>query len=45
MRFLYRLLIWKQGEGTILMRVSRRHIARETKGRRNSKAMAGRMLL
>jgi hypothetical protein len=45
MKFVYRLLIWKQREETILMRVSRRHKSRETKGRRNSKAMAGRMLL
>jgi hypothetical protein len=45
MKFVYRLVIWRQGEEMILMKVSRRHTARETKGRRNSKAMAGRMLM
>jgi hypothetical protein len=44
MKFVYRLLIWKPRERMILMKVSRRHTTRETKGRRNSKAMAGRML-
>jgi hypothetical protein len=37
MKFVYKLLIWKQGEGTIIMRVSRRHTAMETRERRKFK--------
>jgi hypothetical protein len=44
MKFVYRLLIWKQGEIRIYMRVSRRRSARETKGRSISKAKEERML-
>jgi hypothetical protein len=45
MKFVYKLLIWKQEEGTTLMKVTRRHSAMETRERKISKAMAGRMLL
>ena len=45
MKFVYRLLIWKQEEGTRLMRVTRRLSAMEINERRSSRAMEKRMML
>src|ERR1700722_1646903 len=45
MKFVFRPLIWKQEEGTKLMRVTRSLSAMETKERGSSREMAKRMLL
>jgi hypothetical protein len=45
MKFVFRILIWKQEEGMKLMRVTRRLSTMETKERRSSRAMEKRMML